>query len=105
MVEARCPVCGKVFNITGGQNYWAVEGLFLKHKDSCRLPEPGEFLKVVTRVAMVVSVDGDSEEWPVVEVRFPNGRTGAYRFYTLGRAIDQARAAERFRQMGGGAKD
>ena len=105
MVEARCPVCGKVFNITDRQNRWAVEGLFLKHKDSCRLPEPGEFLKVTTRVAVVVSVDVLSEEWPVVEVRFPSGRTGAYRFSTLGRVTDQARAAERFRQMGGGARD
>jgi hypothetical protein len=105
MVEARCPVCGKVFNVTDGQNRWAVEGLFLKHKDTCRLPEPGEFVKVVTQVAVVVSVDVGSEEWPVVEVRFPSGRTGAYGFSTRGRVTDQAGAAERFRRMVSGARE
>ncbi len=97
-MEGRCPVCGRLFNVHGA-NRWAIEGLFLKHKDGCQLPEPGEFVKVMSRIAVVVSVDAECEEWPVAEVRFPNGRTGVYRCSSLGRFVDEGRARERFREM------
>ena len=104
LAEARCPVCGKVYNITDGQNRWAVEGLFLKHKDHCAVPEAGEFVRVVSTVAMVVAADTESEEWPVVEVLYPSGRRGAYRLATIGRVRDQGQAAERYRARGGTAE-
>ena len=105
MVEARCPICGKLYNITDGRNRWGVEGLFLKHKDNCRLPEPGELVRVMSAVAMVVAVYPEAEEWPVVEVRFPSGRVGEYRLSALGGFVDQDAAAERWRRQGGEAED
>ena len=101
MVEARCPVCGKVYNIPDSGNRWAVEGFFLKHKDACTVPDVGEYVRVMSTVARVVSVDIGSEEYPIVEVVKPSGRRGVYRLGALGRVRDQGEAAERFRRMGG----
>ena len=101
MTEARCPICGKVYNISDSGNRWAVEGLFLKHKDACSVPGEGEYVRVVSMVARVVSVDVESEEFPIVEVVKPSGRRGVYRLCALGRVRDQGEAAERFRRMAG----
>jgi len=101
LVEAMCPICGKVYNITDSGNRWGVEGLFLKHKDNCTIPEPGEFIRVVSTVVRVLSVYVDSEEFPLVEVLYASGRRGLYRLSTIGRVLDQGDAAERFRRMGG----
>jgi hypothetical protein len=101
LADAICPVCGKVYNITNGRNRWGVEGLFLKHKDNCTVPEVGEYIRVLSTVARVVSVDEDSEEFPLVEVVKPSGRHGVYRLGSIGRVRDQGEAAERFRKMGG----
>ena len=101
MADAICPVCGKVYNITDGPNRWGVEGLFLKHKDNCTVPRPGDYVRVVSMVARVISVDVESEDYPLVEVVKPSGRTGVYRMGTLGGVRDQGAAAERFRKMGG----
>jgi len=91
-----CPVCGKVYNITDSGNRWGVEGHFLKHKDNCTIPEPGEFIRVVSTVARVVSVDEESEEFPLVEVVKPSGRHGVYRLGTLGRVLDQGEDGGRY---------
>lgn len=96
MADAICPICGKVYDVGGGQNRWAVEGLFLKHKDACTVPDEGEFIRVVSAVVRVLSVDRESEEFPLVEVEFPSGRKGVYRLGSLGRVRDQAKAATRF---------
>ena len=101
MVEATCPVCGRAYNITDGPSRWVVEGHFLKHKDNCTVPEPGEFVRVASMVVRVTSVDGGSEEFPLVEVLYPSGRKGAYGLATIGRVRDQGQAAERYRAMGG----
>ena len=101
MAEASCPVCGKVYNIADSGNPRAVEGHFLKHKDNCTVPEAGDYVRIVSLVVRVVSVDEESEEFPLVEVVKPSGRHGVYRLGTVGRVRDQGNAAERFRAMGG----
>jgi hypothetical protein len=101
LVEARCPVCGKLYNITDSRNRGAVEGHFLKHKDNCRLPEPGEFIRIESMVVRVLSVDRESEDFPMVEVVFPSGRRGIYMMANVGGVRDQGKAAERYCSKGG----
>ncbi|NOQ53696.1 MAG: hypothetical protein GQ558_03720 [Thermoplasmata archaeon] len=101
MVEARCPVCGKLYEIAGSGNPRAVEGHFLKHKDNCNVPRPGEFVRVVSSVVLVLDVDGETEEFPLLEVEYPSGRKGIYRLAHVGRVRDQGQAAEKYVSMGG----
>jgi len=92
-----------VYNITDSGNRGAVEGHFLKHKDNCTVPRPGEYIRVTSMVVRVLSVDEGSEEFPLVDVLFPSGRKNVYRLGTIGRVRDQEQAAERFLAMGGEA--
>ena len=101
MVEARCPVCGKLYEIVGSGNPRAVEGHFLKHKDNCMVPQHGEFVRVVSSVVRVLDVDEVSEEFPLLEVEYPSGRKGTYRLAHVGRVRDQAQASEKYLSMGG----
>ena len=104
MVEARCPVCGKFYNIPDGRSRWGVEGLFLKHKDNCTVPRPGEFVRVVSSVVRVLDVDVETEEFPLLEVEYASGRKGVYRLAQVGRVRDQGKAAEKYLGMGGEAE-
>lgn len=101
-MEARCPVCGRVYDIDGSSNPKAMEGHFLKHKDSCTVPRPGDLVRAFSNLARVVEVDGDSEEYPLVEVEYASGRRGVYRLSALGRVADPASAETRFRGTAGG---
>lgn len=96
MAEARCPVCGRVFNIPEGTGRAMVEGKFLRHKDSCRVPEVGELVRVRSNLAIVDEVDVDSEEFPVLTVRYQSGRESVLGASLVGRVRDQERARERF---------
>ena len=101
MVEARCPVCGRLYEIAGSGNPRGVESKFLKHKDNCTVPRPGDFVRVVSSVVRVLDVDEVSEEFPLLEVKYPSGRTGIYRLALVGRVKDQGWAAEMFIRLGG----
>ena len=46
MVDAMCPVCGKAYAIPEGRGREMVVTKFLSHKDTCKLPEEDEFVKV-----------------------------------------------------------
>ena len=96
MAEARCPVCGKVYNIPDGVGRTMIETKFLKHKDRCRVPEVGEFVRVRSALVIVDEVDGESEEFPVLTVRYPSGRESVVGASQVGRVQDLAVARERF---------
>ena len=85
------------FLLGGGQ----VSGLREIVQHHCTVPEPGEFVRVLSTVVRVTSVDGGSDEFPLIEVLYPSGRKGAYGLATIGRVRDQGQAAERYRAMGG----
>jgi len=65
------------------------------------MTEVSEFVRVVSTVARVTSVDEENEDFPLVEVVKPSGRRGVYRLSTIGRQRDQGKAAEKYRSMGG----
>jgi hypothetical protein len=104
LVEARCPVCGRLYEIAGSGNPRAVEGHFLKHKDNCTVPRPGEFVRITSSVVRVLGVDEETKEFPMVEVEYASGRKGVYRLAHVGRVRDQGHAAERYVSMGGKLK-
>ncbi len=101
MVDAICPVCGRLYEIAGSGNPRAVEGHFLKHKDNCRVPRPGEFVRIMSSVVLVLDVNEKSEEFPLLEVEYPSGRTRTCRLAHVGRVRDQGWAAEKYVSMGG----
>jgi hypothetical protein len=101
LVEARCPVCGRLYKIVGSGNPRAVESKFLKHKDNCTVPRPGEFVRVVSSVVWVLDVDEEAEEFPLLEVKYASGRKGTYRLAHVGRIKDQEWAVEKFASLGG----
>ena len=101
MVEAICPICGRLYDIVGSGSPGVVEAKFLKHKDNCEVPRPGEFVRVMSSVVRVLDVDEESEEFPLLEVEYPSGRKGVYRLAHLGRVRDQGQAEEKYVSMGG----
>ena len=96
MVEARCPVCGKVYNIPEGASRRVVETKFLRHKDTCRVPELGEMVRVSGALAIVDDVNEGSEEFPLLTVHYPSGRESVLRAAEVGRVRDQDVARDRF---------
>jgi len=74
MTDVTCPVCGKTFSIPEGRGRAVVESHFLRHKDACRLPREDEFVRVTSRVGVVVEVRDGPRGFPVLTVQFPSGR-------------------------------
>jgi hypothetical protein len=96
MAEARCPVCGRVFNVPEGPGRAMIEAKFLRHKDGCRVPEVDKFVRVTSYVALVEEVDVASEEYPLLTVRYPSGRASVVRAAVVYCIEDQEAARERF---------
>jgi hypothetical protein len=96
MAEARCPVCGRLFKVPAGPGRAMVETRFLGHKDGCRVPVAGEFVRVQGYVALVEQVDDGSEEYPLLTVRYPSGRESVLRAAVVYAIEDQEAARERF---------
>jgi len=96
LVEARCPVCGKVYNIPEGTSRMVVETKFLKHKDACRLPVLGDLVRVGGALAIVDGVDEGPGEFPLLTVHYPSGRESVLEVAMVGRVRDMDEARERF---------
>ena len=95
MTEARCPICGKTYNIPEGRSRTAMETKFLHHKDSCTLPCLGEIVRVSTALAVVDGIDEDTE-YPLLTLHLPSGREEVLEASQVGRVRDQEAARERF---------
>lgn len=96
MVEARCPICGKVFNIPEGRGRAMVETRFLHYKDACDLPSLGEIVRVDPALAIVDAVDEGEGDYPLLTVHLPSGRERVLVVGDERRVRDQKAARERF---------
>ena len=74
MADVTCPICGKTYTIPEGRGRVMVETRFLQHKDACRLPSEDEYVRVMSRVGVVVEVRDGPRGFPVLTVQFPSGR-------------------------------
>jgi hypothetical protein len=72
-----------------------VEEKFLRHKDSCELPNEDEFVKVGGRIGVVIEANIDADPYPKFEVQMPSGRTNTFRASEVIR-IDQVDGRRRF---------
>ena len=96
MVEARCPICGKVYDVPEGAGRAMVETRFLRHKDRCRVPEVGELVRVQSALAIVDGVDTTSGAYPRLTLHYPSGREVELGAAEVARIRDQDAARERF---------
>jgi hypothetical protein len=96
LVEARCPVCGRIYEIAGSGNPRAVEGHFLKHKDNCQLPAEDEFVRVGTTVAITIGINDNRQGFPLFTVQYPSGRSRDFQASEVNRFEDQEEGRRRF---------
>jgi hypothetical protein len=89
-------VCGRPFNVPEGPGRAMIETRFLRHKDGCRVPVAGEFARVQSYVVIVEEVDGETEEHPLLTVRYPSGCESVVRAAVVYAIEDQEAARERF---------
>jgi len=97
MVDAVCPICGKVYRIPDGKGRWMIGDKFLEHKDSCCLPKADEFVVVGNRVGVVIEVHPvPGRPYPKFTVQFPSGREDVFPSHQVERLPDQSDARRRF---------
>lgn len=96
MVNAACPICGKVYSIPEGRGREMVVTKFLSHKDSCQLPGEDEFVMVGGRIGVVVDARPGREMFPLYEVQMPSGRSNVFRASEVSRLDDQEDGRRKF---------
>jgi hypothetical protein len=96
LTEARCPVCGRTYDIPEGTGRAMVETNFLRHKDRCRVPKVGELVRARGSVVVVEGVDRAPGGYPVLTVRYASGRESVLSVAQVQRIRDQGAAKARF---------
>jgi hypothetical protein len=96
MVDAICPVCGKAYAVPEGRGREMVVTKFLAHKDSCKLPEEDEFVKVGGRIGIVIESQESIARYPLFEVQMPSGRSNTFHASEVDRLDDQELGRRKF---------